>query len=70
MTKLDAMLVELIATGVAAGLARLQQEKAALTARIQFEQFFTAELARQLEAQPDLLEGREAEVTILFLRHP
>jgi adenylate cyclase len=66
VTKLDAMLVELIATGVAAGLARLQQEKAALTARIQFEQFFTAELARQLEAQPDLLEGREAEVTILF----
>jgi adenylate cyclase len=66
VTKVDAMLVELIATGVAAGLARLQQEKAALTARIQFEQFFTAELARQLEAQPDLLEGREAEVTILF----
>jgi adenylate cyclase len=66
LSKLDAMLVELIATGVAAGLARLQQEKAALTARIQFEQFFTAELARQLEAQPNLLEGRDAEVTILF----
>jgi adenylate cyclase len=66
VSRLDAMLVELIATGVAAGLARLQQEKAALTARIQFEQFFTAELARQLEAQPDLLEGRDAEVTILF----
>jgi adenylate cyclase len=66
LSKLDAMLVELIATGVAAGLARLQQEKAALTARIQFEQFFTAELARQLAAQPNLLEGRDAEVTILF----
>jgi adenylate cyclase len=66
LTKFDAMLVELIATGVAAGLARLQQEKAALSARIQFEQFFTVELARQLEAQPDLLQGREAEVTILF----
>jgi adenylate cyclase len=66
LTKLDAMLVELIATGVAAGLARLQQEKAALTARIQFEQFFTAELARQLATQPNLLEGRDAAVTILF----
>jgi adenylate cyclase len=66
VSKLDAMLVELIATGVAAGLARLEQEKAALTARVQFEQFFTAELAHQLEAQPDLLEGRDAEVTILF----
>jgi adenylate cyclase len=66
LTKLDAMLVELIATGVAAGLARLHEEKAALTARIQFEQFFTAELAHQLATQPDLLEGRDAEVTILF----
>src|SRR5262249_32707472 len=35
VTKLDAMLVDMIATGVSAGLARLQQEKAALTARIQ-----------------------------------
>ncbi len=66
LTKLEAMLVELIATGVAAGLARLQQEKAALTARIQFEQFFTAELAHQLATQPDLLQGRDVEVTILF----
>lgn len=66
LTKVEAMLVELIATGVAAGLARLQQEKAALTARIQFEQFFTAELAHQLATQPDLLEGRDVEVTILF----
>jgi adenylate cyclase len=66
LTKLDAMLVQLIATGVAAGLARLEQEKASLTARVQFEQFFTAELAYHLEAQPDLLEGREAQVTILF----
>ncbi|HLJ97945.1 MAG TPA: adenylate/guanylate cyclase domain-containing protein, partial [Gemmataceae bacterium] len=66
LTKLEAMLVELIATGVATGLARLQQEKAALTARIQFEQFFTAELAHQLATQPDLLQGRDAEVTILF----
>src|SRR5207237_5651604 len=66
LTKLDAMLVELIATGVAAGLARLEQEQAALTARVQFEQFFTAELAHQLATQPNLLEGRDAEVTILF----
>ncbi len=66
MTKLQAMLVELLAMGVAAGLARIEQEQAALRARIQFEQFFSPELARQLAVQPDLLQGRDTEVTILF----
>jgi adenylate cyclase len=66
ITELEALLVELLASGVAAGLARLEQEKAALAARVRFEQFFTAELARQLAVQPDLLEGRDCEVTILF----
>ncbi|HLJ92027.1 MAG TPA: adenylate/guanylate cyclase domain-containing protein [Gemmataceae bacterium] len=66
IAELEAMLVELLAGGVAAGLARLEQEKAALAARFQFEQFFTPELSRQLEARPDLLEGRDTEVTLLF----
>jgi adenylate cyclase len=60
------MLVELLARGVAAGLARLEQERAALAARVRFEQFFTPELARQLAEHPDLLEGRDQEVTVLF----
>jgi adenylate cyclase len=66
ITELKAMLVELLAGGVAAGLARLEQEQAALAARVQFEQFFTPELSRQLEARPDLLKGRDTEVTLLF----
>lgn len=66
ITELEAMLVELLAGGVAAGLARLEQEKAAVAARVQFEQFFTPELSRQLEARPDLLKGRDTEVTMLF----
>jgi adenylate cyclase len=66
ITDLEASLVELLARGVAAGLARLEQEQAILTARVQFEQFFTPQLARQLERHPDLLEGRDAEVTLLF----
>ena len=66
ITKLEAMLVELLACGVAAGLARLEQEQAALAARVQFEQFFTPELSRLLTSQPDLLKGQDAEVTILF----
>jgi adenylate cyclase len=66
ITELEASLVELLARGVASGLARLEQERAELEARVRFEQFFTPQLARQLEAHPDLLQGRDAEVTLLF----
>jgi adenylate cyclase len=64
--KLEAMLVDLLACGVAAGLARQGQEKAALEARVRFEQFFGPDLARRLAREPDLLEGRQARVTLLF----
>ncbi|HLJ95884.1 MAG TPA: adenylate/guanylate cyclase domain-containing protein, partial [Gemmataceae bacterium] len=66
IAKVQATMVELLAMGVAAGLTRLEQEQAAVAARVQFEQFFTPELARQLALQPDLLHGKEAEVTLLF----
>jgi adenylate cyclase len=66
VTKLEALLVELLAMGVAAGQARIEQEKAALAARVQFEKFFTPELAHQLAVQPDLLKGRDSDVTLLF----
>lgn len=66
ISKLEAMLVELLASGVAAGLARVEQEQAAVRAQVQFEQFFTPELARELAAHPELLSGKDLEVTILF----
>ena len=66
ITEVEGMLVELLARGVAAGLARLEQEQTAAALRVQFEQFFSPELARHLARQPDLLKGRNAEVTILF----
>ncbi len=66
ITELQAMLVELLASGIAAGLERVRQEQAAIAARVQFEQFFTPDLARELERHPDLLNGREREATILF----
>ncbi|RIK80683.1 MAG: hypothetical protein DCC67_09145 [Planctomycetota bacterium] len=62
----EAKLVELLASGIGAGLARLKEEQAALAARVRFEQFFTPQLAVQLERDPHLLEGRDADVTILF----
>jgi adenylate cyclase len=65
ITRLEAMLVELVASGVAAGLARVKQEQSALL----MGQFFPPQLARQLTDQgrrDELLQGRQAEVTLLF----
>ncbi|MSR31811.1 MAG: adenylate/guanylate cyclase domain-containing protein [Gemmataceae bacterium] len=62
----EALLVDMIACGVSTGLARQRYEKEAMQARVQFEQFFTPELAQQLAREPDLLQGRQAEVTLLF----
>ena len=66
VTKVEAIVVELLARGVAVGLARMEQEQAAIAARVQFEQFFTRELSQQLARDPALLEGRDSEVTLLF----
>ena len=66
ITQLEALLVETLACGVAAGLARIEQEKLAVQQKVQFEQFFSPQLAARLEAEPDLLRGRDAEVTVLF----
>jgi adenylate cyclase len=66
LTEVEARLVELVARGVAAGLARQEQERAAVEARVQFEQFFTPQLADQLSRRPDWLKGRRTEVTVLF----
>jgi class 3 adenylate cyclase len=43
-----------------------EQERSLLKAQCQFEQFFTPQLAHYLRQEPDLLDGREAEVTLLF----
>jgi adenylate cyclase len=56
------LLVNLLAVGVAAGLARAEKEKEIA----RFEQFFTPDLARQLVDDPGMLEARQAEVTVLF----
>jgi len=66
ITHLEAMLVELLASGVAAGLARLEQEREAMATRVRFEQAFTPELVRQVESQPELLAGKDAEISALF----
>ena len=66
ITLFEAKLVEVLASGIAAGLARVKEQQAAMAARVQFEQFFTPQLATQLEQDPQLLEGRDAQITLLF----
>ena len=63
---LEAMVVQLLAAAVSAGLARLHQEAEASRNRVQFEQFLSRELARALEQQPGLLLGQQRDVTVLF----
>jgi adenylate cyclase len=58
---LEAQVVQLLAAGVSDNLARTEAAKT----QARFEQFFSAELARELERNPELLEGRNQEVTIL-----
>jgi len=63
---LEAMLVEVLASGVAAGLARVEQERVALRARLQLEQTFGPRLAAKLERHPELLQGRETVISVLI----
>ncbi len=63
---LEAQLVQVLAAAVGAGTARLGAEANASRRLVQFEQFFSPELARQLEIDPGLLKGREREITVLF----
>jgi adenylate cyclase len=61
ITPLEAQVVQLLAGAVSVHLAR----SAALRTRVQFEQFFSRELVRELERDPNLLEARDQEVTVL-----
>lgn len=66
ISRVEAMLVEVLAQGVAAGLARVEEEKKASGAITLFEQFFGPALARYLAQTPGWDQARQADVTLLF----
>jgi adenylate cyclase len=66
ITEWEAMLVELLACGVASGLQRNKQLDELAAQQSRFEQFQTKKLAEQLELDPGLLDGRDAVVTTMF----
>ncbi len=59
--QLEAQLVELLASGIAAGLARKEQQEN----HIRLQQFFPANLVTLIENNSELLSGRNAEVTVM-----
>ncbi|MFM7056125.1 MAG: adenylate/guanylate cyclase domain-containing protein [Planctomycetota bacterium] len=66
ITRIDAQKLELLACGVASELARQSQERESRRHEKRFEQFFSPKLAHELNCQPDLLEGRDVDVSVLF----
>lgn len=73
ISHLEVLLVEALASGVATGLSRLEEQRQKLeeqrlkkAQQATFEQFFGKELAVELERDPDMLRGRETDVTVLF----
>ncbi|RUL88364.1 adenylate/guanylate cyclase domain-containing protein [Tautonia sociabilis] len=65
-SKVEALLVELLAGGVATGLARLEQERNYANAVNQIELILGPQLADWVRENPDMALGREAEITVLF----
>ncbi len=63
---LEAQVVQLLASAAGVGLARAEHEAEATRNRVMFEMFFSAGLARELARNPQLLEGQEREITVLF----
>lgn len=73
ISDLEARMVEVLACAVASGMARVRHQEAALRTQVEsaetrtlLEQFFSPSLAEQLLDKPDLLEGRDVEVTVMF----
>jgi adenylate cyclase len=63
---LEALVVQVLAAAVGAGLEREGLREKALRSQLQFEQFFSPALARELAGDASLLTGREREVSLLF----
>lgn len=66
ISRVDARLMEILASGISAGLLRVEQETLAIESQVRLQQFVTPAIARQVQADPSLLEGRNKEVSLLF----
>lgn len=63
---LEAQVVQLLASAVSAGMARVDQEAEAARLHVQLQQFASPELVRELQRQPNLLDPTDREISVLF----
>jgi adenylate cyclase len=63
---LEALLVQLLAGIVGSGTVNLRHKIDVMVERSRFEQFCSAEVAAELQRNPQLLEGSERDVSVVF----
>ena len=66
ISPLEAQMVQVLATAVGIGLARVAQEEEAAQLRVQLHQQFSNRLASELESNLGRLDPQDREVTIMF----
>ncbi len=63
---LEVQFVRLIASSISAAMVRLEKEAEASRSRVLLEQALSPKVVRQLEVDPQILQGVTREVTVLF----
>jgi adenylate cyclase len=66
ISALEAQVVQLLASTVSVGMARVEQEAEAARTHVQLQQFASPELVRELERCPNLLQPTGRVITVLF----
>ena len=66
ISPLEAQMVQVLATAVGIGLARVAQEEETARLRVQLQQQFNERLARELENDLTRLDPKDRDITILF----
>lgn len=63
---LEARWVQVVAEGIGTGLSRMRAQAEATRTRVLFEQSFSPAVVRELIDNPDVLEGQDRVITVLF----
>lgn len=62
ITRIEETLIEILATAIATGIAKMKRESLVTT----YQQFFSSKVIDAIRQNPKLLDGEDCEVTVLF----
>ena len=62
VTRIEETLIEILATAIATGIAKMKRESLVTT----YQQFFSSKVIDAIRSNPNLLAGEDCEVTVLF----